>query len=302
MAENSLQISDQQMDHSLKSENETMFQIVWKRLKKNKLAVISLIIIVLLYLVAIFAPVIAPYPIDEMDFENIHGAPSAKHWLGTDSLGRDLFSLVIYGSRISLTVGIVSMAIALSIGTVLGAISGYYGGVIDNIIMRFTDIALCFPQFFLILTIVALFGNGIYKVIVIIGLTSWMRVTRLVRSQFLSLKQREFVESAKALGASDARIIFQHLLPNSMAPVIVAATLRVGSTILTEAVLSFLGLGVKQGTVSWGGLLQDAQSITVMLETPWIAIFPGLMIFITVLSFNLLGDGLRDALDPKLKQ
>lgn len=302
MAENSLQISDQQTDYSLKSENETMFQIVWKRLKKNKLAVISLIIIVLLYLVAILAPIIAPYPVDEMDFENIHGAPSAQHWLGTDSLGRDLFSLIIYGSRISLTVGIVSMAIALSIGTFLGAISGYYGGVIDNIIMRFTDIALCFPQFFLILTIVALFGNGIYKVIVIIGLTSWMRVTRLVRSQFLSLKQREFVESAKALGASDARIIFQHLLPNSMAPVIVAATLRVGSTILTEAVLSFLGLGVKQGTVSWGGLLQDAQSITVMLETPWIAIFPGLMIFITVLSFNLLGDGLRDALDPKLKQ
>lgn len=302
MAENSLQIGDQQIDHSLKSENETMLQIVWKRLKKNKLAVISLVIIVFLYLVAILAPVIAPYPVDDMDFENIHGAPSSQHWLGTDSLGRDLFSLIIFGSRISLTVGIVSMAIALSIGTFLGAISGYYGGVIDNIIMRFTDIALCFPQFFLILTIVALFGNGIYKVIVIIGLTSWMSVTRLVRSQFLSLKQREFVESAKALGASDARIIFQHLLPNSMAPVIVAATLRVGSTILTEAVLSFLGLGVKQGTVSWGGLLQDAQSITVMLETPWIAIFPGLMIFITVLSFNLLGDGLRDALDPKLKQ
>ena len=302
MAENSVLKLNGQEDYSLKHEDETMLKIFWKRLKKNKLAVASLVIIVFLYAVAILAPVIAPYPIDQMDFENIHGAPSLKHWMGTDSFGRDLFSLVIYGSRISLTVGIISMAIAMSIGTILGAISGYFGGIVDNIIMRFTDIALCFPQFFLILTIVALFGNGIYKVIVIIGLTSWMQVTRLVRGQFLSLKQREFVESAKALGASDARIIFKHLLPNSFAPVIVAATLRVGTTILTEAVLSFLGLGVRQGTISWGGLLQDAQSITVMVETPWVAIFPGLMIFFTVLSFNLLGDGLRDALDPKLKE
>ena len=216
-------------------------------------------------------------------------------------MGRDLLSMIIYGSRISLTVGLVAMSIAMTIGTVLGAISGYYGGIVDNIVMRFTDIALCFPQFFLILTIVALFGNGIYKVIVILGLTSWMGVARLVRGQFLSLKEREFVEGARALGANDARIIFKHLLPNSMAPIIVAATLRVGTTILVEAVLSFLGLGVKQGTITWGGLLQQAQGLTTMLETPWVAIFPGLMIFITVLSFNLFGDGLRDALDPKLK-
>ncbi|AZR73693.1 peptide ABC transporter permease [Anoxybacter fermentans] len=288
--------------HGLKTENETMLQITWKRLKKNKLAVISLWIIIFLYLMAIFAPYIAPYELDEMDFENLWGPPSKQHWMGTDAMGRDLLTLIIYGSRVSLTVGIVSMLIAVSIGTLLGAIAGYYGGIVDSIIMRFTDIALCFPSFFLILTIVALFGNGIYKVIVIIGLTSWMGVTRLVRGQFLSLKEREFVEGARALGANDARIIFKHLLPNSMAPIIVASTLRIGSTILTEAVLSFLGLGVKQGTVSWGGILREAQSITVMVETPWVAIFPGLMIFITVLAFNLLGDGLRDALDPKLKQ
>ncbi len=300
MAENVIVNSDQKQ--GLTKDNETMLQIVWKRLRKNKLAVISATIVILLYLMAIFAPMLAPYATDDMDFDNLFGKPSAQHWLGTDSMGRDLLTLVMYGSRVSLTVGLVSMGIAITLGTVLGAISGYYGGIVDNIIMRFTDIALCFPQFFLILTIVAVFGNGIYKVIVILGLTSWMGVTRLVRGQFLSLKEREFVESARALGANDARIIFKHLLPNSMAPIIVAATLRVGTTILTEATLSFLGLGVKQGTISWGGLLREAQGITVMLETPWVAIFPGLMIFLTVLSFNLLGDGLRDALDPKLKE
>ncbi len=292
-------ISEQK--HGLKVENETMLKITWKRLKRNKLAVISLGLIIFFYLVAIFAPMIAPYSIDDMDFDSLWSVPSKSHLMGTDSMGRDLFTLVIYGSRVSLTVGLVSMAIAITIGTVLGAISGYYGGIVDNIIMRITDIFLCFPSFFLILTIVAMFGNGIYKVIVIIGLTSWMSVARLVRGQFLSLKERDFVEGARALGANDARIIFTHLLPNSMAPIIVAATMRVGSTILTEAVLSFLGLGVKQGTVSWGGLLQDAQAITVMKQTPWVAIFPGMMIFVTVLAFNLLGDGLRDALDPKLK-
>lgn len=287
---------------SFQPENQSMLKITWKRLKKNKLAVLSLGVIILLYLMAIFAPLLAPYSIDEMDFENLTAKPSWSHPMGTDDMGRDLLSLVIHGSRVSLTVGIISMFIAVSIGTLLGAISGYYGGKIDSMIMRLTDIALVFPTFFLILTIVAMFGNGIYKVIIIIGLTSWMGVTRLVRGQFLSLKQREFVEGARALGAKDARIIFQHLLPNSMAPIIVAATLRIGGTILTEAVLSFLGLGVKQGTVSWGGLLQQAQGITVMTQTPWVAIFPGMMIFITVLAFNLFGDGLRDALDPKLKQ
>ncbi len=288
--------------YGLTVENESMLKITWRRLRRNKLAVVSLILIILLYLVAIFAPMIAPYAVDDMDFDNLWSKPTKAHWMGTDSMGRDLFTLILYGSRISLSVGIVSMAIAITIGTILGAIAGYYGGIVDGIIMRFTDIALCFPSFFLILTIVAMFGNGIYKVIVIIGLTSWMSVTRLVRGQFLSLKEREFVEGAKALGANDFRVIFKHLLPNSMAPIIVASTMRIGSTILTEAVLSFLGLGVKHGTVSWGGLLQDAQAITVMKQTPWVAIFPGMMIFVTVLAFNLLGDGLRDALDPKLKQ
>lgn len=287
---------------SFQTETQSMLKMTWKRLKKNKLAVISLGVILLLYLMALFAPLLAPYSVDDMDFENLTAKPSWSHPMGTDDMGRDLLSLVIHGSRVSLTVGIISMLIAVSIGTLFGAVSGYYGGKIDNMIMRLTDIALVFPTFFLILTIVAMFGNGIYKVIIIIGLTSWMGVTRLVRGQFLSLKQREFVEGARALGAKDARIIFHHLLPNSMAPIIVAATLRIGGTILTEAVLSFLGLGVKQGTVSWGGLLQQAQGISVMTQTPWVAIFPGMMIFVTVLAFNLFGDGLRDALDPKLKQ
>lgn len=268
----------------------------------NKRIVITLLIIACLYMIAIFAPHIAPYKPDDMDFNNLYGRPSPEHLMGTDSMGRDLLSLVIYGSRISLTVGLVSMLISVAIGTLLGALAGYYGGLIDNIIMGLTDVALCFPTFFLILTIVAFFGNGLYKIIVIIGLTSWMGITRLVRGQFLSLKEREFVESVQALGANDFRIILRHLLPNSMASLTVAATLQVSTAILTEAALSFLGLGVKPGTVSWGSLLYSAQQIKVMTKTPWLAIFPGLMIFITVLSFNLLGDGLRDVLDPKSKE
>lgn len=276
-------------------------QVMWRRLKKNKIALISLSIILLLYTLAIFAPLLTPYDLEEMDFDNIWGVPSKLHPMGTDGMGRDLLTLVLHGSRVSLSVGLISMLIAVTIGTVIGAVSGYYGGMVDRILMSLTEIGLCFPSFFFVLTIVALFGNGIYKVMLIIGLTSWMGVARLVRGQFLSLKERDFVESAKALGISDLRIIFSHLLPNALAPIIVAATLRVGGTILTEAALSFLGLGVQQGTVSWGGLLKEAQSISVMLETPWVAIFPGVFIFITVLSFNVLGDGLRDALDPRVQ-
>ena len=281
--------------------NSQPLKDTWKRLQKNKLAYFSLWVILMLYLMAIFAPFLAPYPLDAMDFDNLFAHPDLGHPLGTDSMGRDILTLVLYGSRVSLTVGLLAMSIALSIGVLLGAIAGYYGGLVDSIIMRFTDMALIFPQFFLILTIVSIFGNGIYKVIVVIGLTSWMTVARLVRGQLLSLKEREYVLGAKALGANDLRIICRYLLPNTLAPLIVVATLRVGSTILTEAALSFLGLGVKAGTVSWGGLLHEAQSLTVMTETPWVAIFPGLMICVTVLAFNLLGDGLRDALDPKLK-
>lgn len=291
-------LGQSQFKYFFQAEN-SFLQDLWRRLKMNKVALVCLSIIVLLYTLAILAPFIAPYDIEEMDFDNLWGAPSRHHPMGTDGMGRDLLTLVLYGSRVSLSVGLISMMIAVTIGTGIGAVSGYYGGLVDRILMSLTEIGLCFPSFFLVLTIVALFGNGIYKVMMIIGLTSWMGVARLVRGQFLTLKERDFVESAKVLGISDLRIILIHILPNALAPIIVSATLRVGGAILTEAVMSFLGLGVKQGTVSWGGLLKEAQSISVMLETPWVAIFPGIFIFIIVLSFNVLGDGLRDALDPR---
>lgn len=273
----------------------------WKHFYQNRFTLASFVVILTFYIVAIFAPLLAPYQIDEMDFAQVSQKPSLDHWMGTDGLGRDVLSLVIYGSRVSLTVGLVAAVIAVTVGTLAGAMAGYYGGLIDHVVMQFTDIMRVFPTFFLILTVVAMFGNGIYKVIVIIGFTSWMGVARLVRSQVLSLKTREFVEGARALGARDGRIILRHLLPNMLAPIIVAATLRMGSTILVEAALSFLGLGVREGTVSWGGLLQEAQGMSAMVETPWVVIFPGVVISITVLAFNRFGDGLRDALDPKSK-
>lgn len=270
------------------------------RFKKNRLALIGLGIITILALLAIFAPFITPY--DPSEFVGIIGTPqppSLKHPFGTDVYGRDYFSRAIYGGRISLTVGLVAVSISVIIGTILGALSGYYGGIIDSLIMRLVDVMLSFPSFFLILTIQAILSPSIYNVMIVIGITSWMGVARLVRGQILSLKEIEFVESARAVGASDFRIIFRHILPNSLAPVIVAATLGVASAILIESALSFLGLGVQPPTPSWGNMLQDAQNY--MRESWWLAFFPGILIAITVLSFNFLGDGLRDALDPRLK-
>ena len=272
--------------------------IFWQKFKRNKLAVAGGIMVLLLFLIAVLAPLIAPYDPNEIDREQILEPPSLTHPLGTDDLGRDVFSRVIYGSRISLAVGFVAIGIATLIGIALGALSGYYGGWADTIIMRFIDIMLSFPTFFLILAVIAYIGPSIWNIMIVIGLTSWMGAARLVRAEFLSLKEREFVLAAKALGASNMRIIFNHIMINSMAPVFVYAVLGVASAILVESALSFLGLGVQPPTPSWGNILTLGKD---NIEIAWwLSVFPGLAILVTVLSYNLLGEGLRDALDPRL--
>jgi len=276
---------------------------VWRRFRRNKLALVGMGIILFMILVAIFAPWIALTTPEKINYELVgeFHPPSLKHPFGTDELGRDYFSRAVWGARISLGIGFTAMLIAVSIGTIYGLIAGYYGGMVDNIMMRFVDMMLAFPTFFLILTVEAVLDKpSIFIVMAVIGLFSWMGVARLVRGEVLKLKEMDFIQSARALGAGDMRIILKHLLPNSMGPVIVAATLKIGTAILIEAGLSFLGLGVQPPTPSWGNMLKYAQEN--MFKAPWLAIFPGILIVITVLGFNFLGDGLRDSLDPKLRE
>ncbi len=275
-------------------------QSVFTTIKKNRLAVTGLIIVSLFFLVAVLAPVIAPYDYREINVQEMLVPPGLKHLCGTDDLGRDIFSRMLWGARISLAVGFVAVGISTLIGILVGSLAGYYGRWIDSVIMRFVDIMLCFPTFFLILTVIAFVGPSIWNIMIIIGLTSWMGVARLVRAEFLSLKQREYVLAARASGASDARIIFLHILPNAMAPVFVSAILGVGAAVLLESALSFLGLGVQPPVPSWGNILTEGKA---NIEIAWwISLFPGLAILITVLGYNLLGEGLRDALDPRFKK
>jgi len=264
---------------------------------RNPLSCSGLILVVTLTVCAVFAKWIAPYDPQAIDTYHILEAPSMAHLLGTDALGRDVLSRLIYGARISLLVGIVAVGISTAIGTVLGAIAGFYGGILDLIIMRLVDIMLCFPTIFLIMAVIAFLEPSIWNIMAVIGLTSWMGVARLVRAEFLSLRSRDFVLAARVIGASDARILFSHILPNAIAPVIVAATLGVGSAILTESALSFLGIGVQPPTPSWGNMLTSGKD---NIEIAWwLSVFPGMAILLTVLAYNLLGEGLRDVLDPR---
>ena len=271
-----------------------------KKIIRNRLALFGLIIVMTLFAIAVFAPLISPYNYKNIDVQNILMPPSSTHFFGTDDLGRDVCSRMIWGARISLAVGFVSVGISTLIGITLGALAGYYGKYMDIIIMRFVDIMLCIPGFFLILAVIAFLGPNIFNIMIIIGLTSWMGVARLVRAEFLSLKEREFVLGAKASGASDFRIIFIHILPNALSPVFISAVLGVAAAVLLESSLSFLGLGIQPPTPSWGNILTEGKS---NIEIAWwLSVFPGLAILITVLGYNLLGEGLRDALDPKFKK
>lgn len=263
----------------------------------NPLSISGLIVVVVLFFIAAFAPVISPYNYRDIDVNAILQPPSIEHPFGTDDLGRDVLSRMIWGSRISLAVGFVAVGISTIIGVLLGSVAGYYGGWVERCVMRFVDMMLCFPSLLFILTVIAFVGPSIWNIMIIIGLTSWMGVARLVRAEFLSLKPREFVLAARASGAGDMRIIFLHILPNAVAPVFVSAILGVGGAVLIEGALSFLGLGVQPPTPSWGNILTAGKDN--MEIAWWLSVYPGLAILVTVLGYNLLGEGLRDALDPR---
>ena len=284
------------MNKSLTNNNLPSNNLLVKALQ-NPLSKAGFIIIVAVFLLAMLAPIIAPYDPNDINVKAILLSPSWQHWMGTDGLGRDVLSRMLYGGRISLLVGLVAVGIATAIGIVLGAIAGYYRGWVDTVIMRLVDVMLSIPSFFLILAVIAFLTPSIINVMIVIGLTSWMGVTRLVRAEFLSLSGREFVQASRTLGAQDARLIFTHLLPNSLTPIIVSSVLGVAGAVLMESGLSFLGLGVQAPQASWGNILTDGKDYIQFAW--WLSLFPGLAILMTVLGYNLLGEGLRDALDPR---
>ena len=272
----------------------------WRQFKRHKAAIISAIALFILTVAVFLAPVIAPYPFDAIDLRNIRQPPSLQHLMGTDDIGRDLFTRVLYGGRISLSIGIFSALVGTIFGSLIGALAGFYGGALDNFLMRFTDIAYSIPSLPLLIILSSFTKSSIPIMILIIGLLSWMPTARVVRGSVLSLKEREFITAARMIGARDKRIIMRHIIPNILGPIIVGATLGVGGAIIVESSLSFLGLGVMPPTPSWGNMLQDSQ--TNMASKPWLTIFPGLAILITVLCINFIGDGLQDALDPNLRR
>jgi peptide/nickel transport system permease protein len=270
------------------------------RFFQNKLAILGGIFTLLLILMAVLAPVVAPYNPSEQDYAKFLQSPNAENLLGTDELGRDILSRIIYGARVSIQAGIISVGIALAIGIPIGLFSGYYRGVLDEyVVMRFTDALLSFPPLVLALSLAAVLGAGLQNAMIAIGIIFTPNFIRLVRGEVLSQREREYVTAAKASGISDLKIIFRHILPNCMPPILVQATLAIAAAIISEASLSYLGLGTQPPTPSWGAMLSMGQGY--LGDAPWISLFPGLFIFLTVLSINLFGDGLRDALDPKLK-
>jgi peptide/nickel transport system permease protein len=272
----------------------------WRRFKRNRPAVVGGLIVLSVFLIALFAPMLSPYDPSYIDVDKILIGPTQIHPLGTDELGRDILSRMIWGSRISLLVGFVAVGISILIGILIGAAAGYYGGWLDDVLMQLVDIMLSVPTFFLILAVIAFVGPNIWNVMIIIGVTSWMGVARLVRGQFLALNEMDYVTAARALGAKDGRMIFFHILPNAMSPVYVSAVLGIAGAILVESSLSFLGLGVQPPTPSWGNIITAGKDLIDIAW--WLTLFPGLAILITVLGYNLLGEGLQDALNPRLKE
>jgi peptide/nickel transport system permease protein len=272
----------------------------WRALRKNRLALVGGAIVLVLAIMAVAAPILSPHDPNKPDVKRILDPPSARHWLGTDQIGRDVLSRMLYGARVSLAVGFVSVGIATAIGIALGAAAGYHGGAVDAGVMRLVDLMLVFPRFFLLLAVLAFLKPSIWTIMAVIGLTGWMGVARLVRAEFLALKEREFVVWSQSIGASALRIIWRHILPNAMAPVLVAMTLGIPAAILTESGLSFLGLGVRPPYATWGNILNEGKEVIELAW--WLSVYPGLAILVTVLSYNLLGEGIRDALDPRLRQ
>ncbi|MEN2984248.1 MAG: oligopeptide ABC transporter permease [Dictyoglomaceae bacterium] len=276
----------------------SLWKIAWKRLAKNRLALVGLSIVLIIVIIAIFADYIAPYDPLKVDLSKHLLPPSREHLLGTDEFGRDILSRIIFGARVSLQIGFFAQVISISLGTVLGLLAGFYGGWVDDVIMRIVEILFAFPFLLFVIAVVAVFGPGIQNLYLAVALIGWAGVARIVRGQVLSLRERDFVASARAIGAGTWRILFRHILPNALSPIIIEATLGMGGMIMLEAGLSFLGLGVQAPTPSWGSMVQAG--LAYMRSAWWYPVFPGIVIMIIVFGFNLLGDGLRDALDPRL--
>lgn len=272
---------------------------VWRRLKQNKAAMLGLLVMVILILAAIFADYVAPYGYDDQDLMRRFQTPNSQHWFGTDNFGRDIFSRIVYGAQVSLKVGLIAVGIAMFIGGALGAVAGFYGGKIDNFIMRFIDVLLAIPSILLAISIVAALGPELRNVMIAVGIGSIPSYGRIVRASVLSLRDQEFIEAARAVGADDTRLILKHIIPNSMAPLIVQATIGVANAILSAAGLGFIGLGIQPPLAEWGAMLNSGRQY--IRDYPHLTAFPGLAIMITIFALNLLGDGLRDALDPRLK-
>jgi len=280
-----------------KTIRSSLFLDALRRLRKNRLALAGGSLILLFLILAIFANLISPYDPLKQDWRSIQQSPSREHWFGTDELGRDLLSRVIHGARISMTIGVISVSIGLFFGTVIGLVAGYFGGFIDNLLMRLMDIMLTIPYVLLAIAIVAILGPGLWNTMIAIGIVTIPQFARIVRSSVIELKTTDYVESARALGAGHLRIMFRHILINSLSPIIVQSTLTIASAILNAAALGFLGLGAQPPVPEWGVMLSDGRLL--LLVSPWIVTFPGIAIMLSVLGFNMLGDGLRDALDPR---
>lgn len=271
-----------------------------RRFRRHRLAVIALGVLVVIVLMAIFADAIARYPYERVDLRARSSPPSAEHWFGTDRVGRDVWSRMIYGARVSLAVGLGATALSTVIGVVVGSVAGFYGKWVDMLLMRITDVVLTFPSIVIMLTLAALLPRTIWAIVFVIGILGWPAVARLVRAQFLSLKEQEYVLAARSIGVSNARIMFVHILPNVIAPLVALVTFSIGSAILTEAGLSFLGLGVPPPTPSWGNMLETARNLDILRNLPWTWLPPAVMTVITLLCVNFIGDGIRDAVDPRL--
>lgn len=276
---------------------EKYWKVIFRRFTRHKMAVAGVFVLTIFIICAVFAPIIAPYPPDDI-VGSFSAAPDGSHLLGTDQVGRDVFSRIIYASRISLLVGVASTGISLVIGIVLGLVSGYFGGIIDMVVMRVTDMFMAFPYIMLILVVASIVGPGLLNIILIMGFLNWPGVARLVRGNVLSIKESNYIKAAMVSGLSTPRILFSEILPNTIAPILVNATSGIAWAILDEAALSFLGFGVQPPTASWGNMLNGAQSLTILTSKAWLWLPPGLAVVLTVLSINFIGDALRDALDP----